>query len=133
MAEKKENNKNNKNIKIGNFNNYFELIKKYFYKLFELDTELYFFIGPGIALLVGLLPISSIIIYFIGIYVCVSALILSYKFYKDRADNVYAAIFAGIAIIYNPLFFLGLNIDPMHIVLTFGLFVLGHKKFKEED
>ena len=127
MVDKKE---NKKSINKESFKNYFAIIKKYILKLFELDTELYFFIVPGIALLVGLLPISSIILYFIGIYICISAVIIAYIFYKEKSDNLYAGIFAGIAVIYNPLFFLGITIDTMHIALTYALFDLGHKKFK---
>ena len=74
MVDKKE---NKKSINRESFKNYFTIIKKYILKLFELDTELYFFIVPGIALLVGLLPISSIILYFIGIYICISAVIIA--------------------------------------------------------
>ena len=140
MAEKKENNtgfkktekKENKiKFKTNDLKNYFAIIKKYICKLLELDTELYFFIAPGIILLVGLLPVAPIYLYILGIYISLSAIILTYKFYKDKADNLFAIIFAGIAIIYCPLLFLSLNIDQVDIALTLALFVLGYKKFKE--
>ena len=54
----------------------------------------------------------------------------------DEKDNIYAAIFAVIAIIYNPIFFIKfgndqINSGPIIFVLTIALFVLGHKRFKE--
>ena len=52
MAEKKE---NSKNFDINFFKQYIELIKKYCLKLLKLDPQTYFFIVPGILLLVGLL------------------------------------------------------------------------------
>ena len=128
MVEKKE---NNTGFKKGDLNNYFTTIKKYLLKLLELDTELYFLIAPGIALLVGLLPVAPIYLYILGIYISLSAIILTYKFYKDKEDNLLAIIFAGIAVIYCPLLFLSLNIDQVDIALTLALFVLGYKKFKE--
>ena len=140
MAQKKENNtefkttekKENKTKFITkDLKNYFGIIKKYICKLLELDTKLYFFIAPGIALIIGLLPVAPIYIYILGIYISLSALILTYKFYKDKADNLFAIIFAGIAVIYCPLLFLSLNIDQVDIALTLALFVLGHKRFKE--
>lgn len=129
MTEKKE---NNTKINKKNLDNYLTTIKKYIFKLLELDTKLYFFIAPGIALLVGLLPVAPIYLYILGIYISLSAVILTYKFYKDKKDNLFAIIFAGIAIIYCPLLFLSLNVDQVDIALTLALFVLGHKRFKEE-
>ena len=35
-------------------------------------TELYFFIAPGIVLLVGLLPVAPIYLYILGIYICLT-------------------------------------------------------------
>ena len=128
MAEKKE---NNSKFKSKDLNNYFSILKKYACKLLELDTELYFFIAPGIVLLVGLLPVAPIYLYILGIYICLSAVILAYKFYNDINDNLFAIIFAGIAVIYCPLLFLSLNIDQVDIALTLALFFLGHKRFKE--
>ena len=128
MAEKKE---NNTGFKSKELNSYIATIKKYILKLLELDTELYFFIAPGILLLVGLLPVAPIYLYILGIYISVSAIILAYKFYKDKEENFFAIIFAGIAIIYCPLLFLSLNIDQVDIALTLALFVLGYKKFRE--
>ena len=78
-----------------------------------------------------MLPVAPIYIYILGIYISLSAIILTYKFYKDKADNLFAIIFAGIAVIYCPLLFLSLNIDQVDIALTLALFVLGHKRFKE--
>ena len=129
MTLKKE---NNTKINKKNLENYLTTIKKYIFKLLELDTKLYFFIAPGIALLVGLLPVAPIYLYILGIYISLSAVILTYKFYKDKKDNLFAIIFAGIAIIYCPLLFLSLNVDQVDIALTLALFVLGHKRFKEE-
>tara|TARA_B000000460_G_C21340864_1_gene316957 strand:- start:227 stop:616 length:390 start_codon:yes stop_codon:yes gene_type:complete len=129
MTEKKE---NNTKINKKNLDNYLTTIKKYIFKLLELDTKLYFFIAPGIALLVGLLPVAPIYLYILGIYISLSAVILTYKFYKNKKDNLFAIIFAGIAIIYCPLLFLSLNVDQVDIALTLALFVLGHKRFKEE-
>ena len=129
MTLKKE---NNTKINKKNLENYLTTIKKYIFKLLELDTKLYFFIAPGIALLVGLLPVAPIYLYILGIYISLSAVILTYKFYKNKKDNLFAIIFAGIAIIYCPLLFLSLNVDQVDIALTLALFVLGHKRFKEE-
>ena len=77
-------------------------------------------------------------IYFaiLRIYLFVSSSVLTYKFYIDRKDNIYAIIFAGIAIIYNPIFFIKfgneqINSGPIIFVLTIALFVLGHKRIKE--
>ena len=102
MAQKKENNtefkmtekkENKTKFKTKDLKNYFGIIKKYIFKLLELDTKLYFFIAPGIALIIGLLPVAPIYIYILGIYISLSAIILTYKFYKDKADNLFAIIF----------------------------------------
>ena len=103
MVEKKE---NSKNFDIKNFGQYFDILKKYLTKLLQLDAKTYFFIVPGILLLVGLLPVPDIYFAILRIYLFVSALVLTYKFYIDEKDNIYAAIFAGIAVIYNPIFFI---------------------------
>ena len=133
MVEKKE---NNKDFNIQNFSQYFEIIKKYCLKLLKLDPQTYFFIVPGILLLIGFLPVPDLYFAILRIYVFVSALVLTYKFYIDEKDNIYAAIFAGIAIIYNPIFFIKfgnneINTGPIIFVLTIALFVLGYKKIKE--
>ena len=99
MAEKKE---NNSNFDIKDLNQYFDLIKKYCLKILKLDPQTYFFIVPGVLLLIGLLPVPILYFAILRIYLFVSALVLTYKFYSDEKDNVYAGIFAGIAIIYNP-------------------------------
>ena len=133
MVEKKE---NNKDFNIQNFSQYFEIIKKYCLKLLKLDPQTYFFIVPGILLLIGFLPVPDLYFAILRIYLFVSALVLTYKFYMDEKDNIYAAIFAVIAIIYNPIFFIKfgndqINSGPIIFVLTIALFVLGHKRFKE--
>ena len=133
MVEKKE---NTKNFDIKNLSQYFEIIKKYCLKLLQLDPQTYFFIVPGILLLIGLLPVPDIYFAILRVYLFVSALVLTYKFYMDEKDNIYAAIFAVIAIIYNPIFFIKfgndqINSGPIIFVLTIALFVLGHKRFKE--
>ena len=139
MVEKKE---NTKNFDIKNLSQYFEIIKKYCLKLLQLDPQTYFFIVPGVLLLIGLLPVPDIYFSILRIYLFVSALVLTYKFYIDVKDIVYTAIFAGIAIIYNPIFFIAfstssgaeeqLNAGPKIFVLTIALFVLGYKRIKEE-
>ena len=103
MAEKKE---NSKNFDINFFKQYIELIKKYCLKLLKLDPQTYFFIVPGILLLVGLLPVPDIYFAILRVYLFVSALVLFYKFYIEEKDNIFAIIFAMIAIIYNPIFFI---------------------------
>lgn len=133
MVEKKE---NTKNFDIKNLGQYFNIIKKYCLKLLQLDSQTYFFIVPGILLLIGLLPVPDIYFAILRIYLFVSALVLTYKFYMDEKDNIYAAIFAVIAIIYNPIFFIKfgneqINSGPIIFVLTIALFVLGHKRIKE--
>ena len=133
MVEKKE---NTKNFDIKNLSQYFEIIKKYCLKLLQLDPQTYFFIVPGVLLLIGLLPVPDIYFAILRIYLFVSALVLTYKFYIDEKDNIYATIFAGIAIIYNPIFFIKfgnneINTGPIIFVLTIALFVLGYKKIKE--
>ena len=133
MVEKKE---NSKNFNPKDPAQYFEIIKKYCLKLLKLDPQTYFFIVPGILLLIGLLPVPDLYFAILRIYLFVSALVLTYKFYIDEKDNIYAAIFAGIAIIYNPIFFIKfgneqINTGPIIFVLTIALFVLGHKRFKE--
>ncbi|PPR33730.1 MAG: hypothetical protein CFH26_00582 [Alphaproteobacteria bacterium MarineAlpha6_Bin4] len=132
MVEKKE---NSKNFDIKNFGQYFDILKKYLTKLLQLDAKTYFFIVPGILLLVGLLPVPDIYFAILRIYLFVSALVLTYKFYIDEKDNIYAAIFAGIAVIYNPIFFIKfgnseINTGPIIFVLTIALFVLGYKKIE---
>ena len=133
MVEKKE---NTKNFDIKNLGQYFNIIKKYCLKLLQLDSQTYFFIVPGILLLIGPLPVPDIYFAILRIYLFVSALVLTYKFYMDEKDNIYAAIFAVIAIIYNPIFFIKfgneqINSGPIIFVLTIALFVLGHKRIKE--
>ena len=133
MVEKKE---NTKNFDIKNLGQYSGIIKKYCLKLLQLDAQTYFFIVPGILLLIGLLPVPDIYFAILRIYLFVSALVLTYKFYMDEKDNIYAAIFAVIAIIYNPIFFIKfgneqINSGPIIFVLTIALFVLGYKRIKE--
>ena len=133
MVEKKE---DNKDFNKQNFKQYFEIIKKYCLKLLKLDPQTYFFIVPGILLLIGLLPVPDLYFAILRIYLFVSASVLTYKFYIDEKDNIYATIFAGIAIIYNPIFFIKfgneqINTGPIIFVLTIALFVLGYKKIKE--
>ncbi len=132
MSEKKE---NNKKFNINDINQYFSILKKYCLKLLNLDAQTYFFIVPGILLLIGLLPVPDVYFAILRIYLFISALVLTYKFYFDEKDNIYASIFAGIAIIYNPIFFIKfgneeINTGPIIFVLTIALFVLGHKKIK---
>jgi len=132
MVEKKE---NSKNFDTQNFKQYFEIIKKNCLKLLKLDPQTYFFIVPGILLLIGLLPVPDLYFAILRIYLFISASVLTYKFYMDEKDNIYAAIFAGIAIIYNPIFFIKfgneqINTGPIIFVLTIALFVLGHKRIK---
>ena len=133
MVEKKE---DSKDFNKQNFRQYFEIIKKYCLKLLKLDAQTYFFIVPGILLLIGLLPVPDLYFAILRIYLFVSASVLTYKFYIDEKDNIYATIFAGIAIIYNPIFFIKfgneqINTGPIIFVLTIALFVLGYKKIKE--
>jgi len=133
MVEKKE---DSKDFNKQNFRQYFEIIKKYCLKLLKLDPQTYFFIIPGILLLIGLLPVPDLYFAILRIYLFVSASVLTYKFYIDEKDNIYATIFAGIAIIYNPIFFIKfgneqINTGPIIFVLTIALFVLGYKKIKE--
>ena len=133
MAEKKE---NNSGFDSKGLNQYLDLIKKYCLKILKLDPQTYFFIVPGILLLIGLLPVPDLYFAILRIYLFVSALVLTYKFYSDEKDNIYAAIFAGIAIIYNPIFFIKfgndeINTGPIIFVLTVALFVLGYKRIKE--
>ena len=133
MVEKKE---NNNSFDIKDLSQYFELIKKYCLKILKLDPQTYFFIVPGILLLIGLLPVPDLYFAILRIYLFISATVLTYKFYSDEKDNIYAAIFAGIAIIYNPIFFIKfgnneINTGPIIFVLTISLFVLGYKKIKE--
>ena len=133
MAEKKE---NNSGFDIKDLSQYFELIKKYCLKILKLDPQTYFFIVPGVLLLVGLLPVPILYFAILRIYLFVSALVLTYKFYSDEKDNIFATIFAGIAIIYNPIFFIKfgnneINTGPIIFVLTVALFVLGYKRIKE--
>tara|TARA_Y100000590_G_C15316402_1_gene862193 strand:- start:320 stop:724 length:405 start_codon:yes stop_codon:yes gene_type:complete len=134
MAEKKE---DNKNFDIKNVAQYLDIIKKYCLKLLKLDAETYFFMVPGVLLLVALLPVPILYFLILRIYLFVSALVLSYKFYIDEKDNVFAAIFAGIAIIYNPIIWVDfgneeINTGPIIFVLTIALFVLGYQKIKNE-
>ena len=133
MVEKKE---DSKDFNKQNFRQYFEIIKKYCLKLLKLDPQTYFFIVPGILLLIALLPVPDLYFAILRIYLFVSASVLTYKFYIDEKDNIYATIFAGIAIIYNPIFFIKfgneqINTGPIIFVLTIALFVLGYKKIKE--
>ena len=134
MVEKKE---DSKDFNKQNFRQYFEIIKKYCLKLLKLDPQTYFFIVPGILLLIGLLPVPDLYFAILRIYLFVSASVLTYKFYIDEKDNIYATIFAGIAIIYNPIFFIKfgdeqINTGPIIFVLTIALFVLGYKRMKEK-
>ena len=139
MVEKKE---NNNSFDIKDLSQYFELIKKYCLKILKLDPQTYFFIVPGILLLIGLLPVPDLYFAILRIYLFVSSLVLSYKFYTDEKDNIYAVIFALVAIIYNPIFVISfstsseaveqLNTGPIIFVLTIALFVLGYKRIKEE-
>ena len=133
MVEKKE---DSKDFNKQNFRQYFEIIKKYCLKLLKLDPQTYFFIVPGILLLIGLLPVPDLYFAILRIYLFISASVLTYKFYIDKKDNIYATIFAAIAIIYNPIFFIKfgdeqINTGPIIFVLTIALFVLGYKKIKE--
>ena len=133
MIEKKE---NNNNFDIKNPKEYLGVIKKYFFKLLKLDAQTYFFIVPGILLLIALLPVPDLYFGVLRIYICISAFVLGYKFYSDLKDNIYALIFAGIAIIYNPVFFIKfsseqINVGPIVFILTLALFVLGYLKIKE--
>ena len=133
MVEKKEDSKNS-NIK--DIERYVGIIKKYCIKLLKLDPQTYFFIVPGVLLLIGLLPVPDLFFAILRIYLFISASVLTYKFYIDEKDNIYATIFAVIAIIYNPIFFIKfgneqINTGPIIFVLTIALFVLGHKRFKE--
>ena len=105
-------------------------------KILKLDPQTYFFIVPGILLLIGLLPVPDLYFAILRIYLFISATVLTYKFYSDEKDNIFAAIFAGIAIIYNPIFFIKfgnneINTGPIIFVLTVALFVLGYKRIKE--
>ena len=134
MAEKKE---NTKKFDLKNFNEYFDILKKYFLKLLNLDAHTYFLIVPGILLLVGLLIKAPLYYIILRIYLCVSAAVLAYKFYTDEKDNIFATIFAGIAIIYNPIPFLAqpindLKTGPIILGLTLAIFVLGHQKINNK-
>ena len=134
MVEKKE---DSKDFNKQKFRQYFEIIKKYCLKLLKLDAQTYFFIVPGILLLIALLPVPDLYFAILRIYLFVSALVLTYKFYIDDKDIIYATIFAGIAIIYNPIFFIKfgdeqINTGPIIFVLTIALFVLGYKRMKEK-
>ena len=80
MVEKKEN--TGKNFDLKDPNHYFELIKKYCVKLLKLDPQTYFFIVPGILLLIGLIQDSQLYFAIIRLYLFISALVLGYKF-KD--------------------------------------------------
>ena len=87
-------------------------------------------------MLVGLLIKAPLYYIILRIYLCVSAAVLAYKFYTDEKDNIFATIFAGIAIIYNPIPFLAQPINdiktgPIIIGLTLAIFVLGHQRIKE--
>ena len=133
MVDKKE---NSKKIDIKNFNQYFDIIKKYCFKLLKLDPQTYFFIVPGLLLLVGLLPVPDLYFGILRIYLFISALVLFYKFYSEENDKIYSSIFAGIAIIYNPIFFIkfgneDINTGPIIFVLTIALYVLGYQKIKD--
>ena len=133
MVEKKE---NNNSFDIKDLSQYFDLIKKYCLKILKLDPQTYFFIVPGILLLIGLLPVPDLYFAILRIYLFISATVLTYKFYSDEKDNIYAAIFAGIAIIYNPIFVIKfgnneINTGPIIFVLTVALFVLGYKRIEE--
>ena len=129
MAERKE---NNKFLDKENLKSYFGLIKKYVLKLLELDAKTYFFIIPGILLLIGLLPVPVLYFAILRIYVCISTLVLSYKFYINEKDNIFAIIFAGIAVIYNPIFFITFgNSGPIIFILTIAILVIAQEKIKE--
>ena len=137
MVEKKEN--TGKNFDLKDPNHYFELIKKYCVKLLKLDPQTYFFIVPGILLLIGLIQDSQLYFAIIRLYLFISALVLGYKFYTDEKDNIFAGIFAVIAVIYNPIPGLvfefrnnEINTAPIIFVLTIAVFILGYKKIKEE-
>ena len=134
MAEKKE---NKTESKTKNLNSYFTILKKYILKLLQLDPETYFFIVPGILLLIGLLPVPDLYFAILRIYLFVSALVLTYKFYSIEKDNIFAAIFACIAVIYNPILFIkfgnnDIKTGPIIFVLTLSLFILGYKKIKDK-
>ena len=138
MVEKKEN--TGKNFDLKDPNHYFELIKKYCVKLLKLDPQTYFFIVPGILLLIGLIQDSQLYFAIIRLYLFISALVLGYKFYTDEKDNIFAGIFAVIAVIYNPIPGLvfefrnnEINTAPIIFVLTIALFLLGYKKIKEDN
>jgi hypothetical protein len=138
MVEKKEN--TGKNFDLKDPNQYFELIKKYCVKLLKLDPQTYFFIVPGILLLIGLIQDSQLYFAIIRLYLFISALVLGYKFYTDEKDNIFAGIFAVIAIIYNPVPGLvfefrndEINTAPIIFVLTIALFLLGYKRIKEDN
>ena len=118
MVEKKE---NSKDFNKQNFRQYFEIIKKYCLKLLKLDPQTYFFIVPGILLLIGLLPVPDLYFAILRIYLFISASVLTYKFYIDEKDNIYATIFTAIAIIYNPIVFIKfgngqINTEPIIFV-----------------
>ena len=137
MVEKKENSA--KNFDLKDPGQYFEFIKKYCLKLLKLDPQTYFFIVPGILLLIGLIQDSQLYFAILRIYVFISALVLSYKFYTDEKDNIFAGIFAVIAVIYNPIpglvFKFGndeISTAPIIFVFTIALLLLGYKKIKEE-
>ena len=133
MAEKKE---NNKSVKTKDFDKYFGLCKKYFFKILELDLEIYFFIVPSILLLIAFLTIATPYYGILRIYLCLSSAILAYKFYEtDSAynDKIFAMIFGGIAIIYFPLLPLSFGEGkPIIFILTLALYVLGYKKIKDK-
>ena len=81
-------------------------------------------------------PVPDIYFAILRVYLFVSALVLFYKFYIEEKDNIFAIIFAMIAIIYNPIFFISFGneeINTGHIifVLTIALFVLGYNKIKD--
>ena len=91
MVEKKEN--SNKNFDLKDTTQYLEFAKKYCLKLLKLDPQTYFFIVPGILLLIGLIQDSQLYFAIVRIYLFISALVLSYKFYTDEKDNIFAGIF----------------------------------------
>ena len=137
MVEKKEN--SSKSFDLKDPQQYFEYIKKYCLKLLKLDPQTYFFIVPGILLLIGIIQDSQLYSAVLRIYLFISSLVLSYKFYTDEKDNIFAGIFAVIAVIYNPIpglvFKFGndeIRTAPIIFVLTIALFVIGYKKIKEE-
>ena len=137
MVEKKEN--SGKNFDLKDPGQYIDFIKKYCLKLLKLDPQTYFFIVPGILLLIGLIQDSQLYFGILRIYLFISASVLSYKFYTDEKDNIFAGIFAVVTIIYNPipgLFFKfrndEINTAPIIFVLTIALFLLGYRKIKEE-